>query len=62
MRDALNFRLDNCYIRFCIKWYFDSSIIFSDTEAQFLDLHVFISDGFVPSKIYDKRDDFDFDL
>ena len=32
----------------------------SDTEAPFLDLHLTISDGFVSSKIYDKRDDFDF--
>ena len=33
----------------------------SDTEAPFLDLHLSISNGFVSSKIYDKRDDFDFD-
>ena len=33
----------------------------SDTEAPFLDLHLPISNGFVSSKIYDKRDDFDFD-
>ena len=32
----------------------------SETEAAFLDLHLTISDGFVSSKIYDKRDDFDF--
>ena len=31
----------------------------SDTEALFLDLHLSISDGFVKTKIYDKRDDFD---
>ena len=34
----------------------------SDTEAPFLDLHLSISKGFVSSKIYDKRDDFDFDI
>ena len=34
----------------------------SDTEAPFLDLHLSISNGFVSSKIYDKRDDFDFDM
>ena len=34
----------------------------SDTEGSFLDLHLSISDGFVKSKIYDKRDDFDFDI
>ena len=30
-----------------------------DTEAPFLDLHLSISNGFVSSKIYDKRDYFD---
>ena len=34
----------------------------SDTEASFLDLHLPISDGFVKTKINDKRDDFDFDI
>ena len=34
----------------------------SDTEAPFLDLHLSISNGFVSSKIYDKRDDFVFDI
>ena len=36
----------------------------SDTEAPFLDLHVHlcVANGFVSSKIYDKRDDFDFDI
>ena len=34
----------------------------SDTEAPFLDLHLSNSNGFVSSKIYDKRDDFDFDI
>ena len=33
----------------------------SDTEAHFLNLHLSISNGFVSSKIYAKRDDFDFD-
>ena len=27
-----------------------------------MDLHLSISDGFVKTKIYDKRDDFDFDI
>ena len=34
----------------------------SYTEIPFLDLHLSISNGFVSSKIYDKRDDFDFDI
>ena len=32
----------------------------SDTEAPFLNLNLRISDGTVSTKIYDKRDDFDF--
>ena len=31
----------------------------SDAEASILDLHLSISDSFVKTKIYDKRDDFD---
>ena len=34
----------------------------SDTEARFLDLHLSTSNGIVSSKIYDKGDDFDFDI
>ena len=34
----------------------------SDTEAPLLDLHLSVANGFVSSKIYDKRDDFDFDI
>ena len=34
----------------------------SDTEAPFLDLHLSVANGFVSSKIYDKLDDFDFDI
>ena len=34
----------------------------SDSEAPFLDLHLSISNGFVSSKIYDKRDDFDLNI
>ena len=34
----------------------------SDAGASCLDLHLCISDGFMKTKIYDKRDDFDFDI
>ena len=34
----------------------------SDTEALFLDLHLPISNGFLSYNIYDKRDEFDFDI
>ena len=34
----------------------------SDTKAAFLDLHLSISNDIVSTKIYDKRDDFDFKI
>ena len=34
----------------------------SDTEAPFLDLNLPITNGIVSSKIYDKRDDFNFEI
>ena len=34
----------------------------SDTEALFLDLHLFISNDIVPTKIDDKRDNFDLEI
>ena len=34
----------------------------SDTEASFLDLNLCLSNGTVSTKLYDKRDDFDFDI
>ena len=34
----------------------------SDTEAVFLELHLSISNDIVSTKIYDKRDDFDFEI
>ena len=34
----------------------------SDTEDTFLDLHLSISNDIVSTKIYDIRDDFDFEI
>ena len=34
----------------------------SNTEAPFLDLHLSISNDIVSTKVYDKRDDFDFEI
>ena len=34
----------------------------SDTEAPFLDLNLSITNGIVSSKIYDERDDFNFEI
>ena len=63
--DLLN--IDNTYFDGMVKQVYPSDLQLnkansSDTEAPFLDLHLTISDGFVSSKIYDKRDDFDFDI
>ena len=34
----------------------------SDTKAPFFDLHLSLSDKIVSTKIYDKRDNFDFEI
>ena len=34
----------------------------SETETPFLDFHLSILEGFISCKIYDKRDDFDFEI
>ena len=45
---------------FLIAW----SVIFalSDTDASFLDLHLSILTGLIKTKMYAKKDDFDFDI
>ena len=63
--DLLN--IDNPYFESMVKSIYPPELQFnkantSDTEAPFLDLHLSISNAFVSSKIYDKRDDFDFDI
>ena len=37
-------------------------VLHTYTEASFLDLNLSITNGIVSSKIYDKRDDFNFDI
>ena len=61
--DLLN--IDNLYFKGMVNRIYPPELQLnkanaSDTEAPFLDLHLSVSDGFVSSKIYDKRDDFDF--
>ena len=63
--DLLN--IDNPYFEGMVNQIYPSELQLnkaytSDTEAPFLDLHLSFSNGFVSSKIYDKRDDFDFDI
>ena len=61
--DLLN--IDNPYFEEMVNQIYPSELQLnkantSDTEAPFLVLHLSIFNGFVSSKIYDKRDDFDF--
>ena len=66
--DLLN--IDNPYFKGMVNRIYPPELQFkqlnktntSYTEAPFLDLHLSISNGFVSSKIYDKRDDFDFNI
>ena len=63
--DLLN--IDNSYFESMVKRIYPPELQLnkantSYTEAQFLDLHLSISNGFVSSKIHDKRDDIDFDI
>ena len=63
--DLLN--IDNPYFEGMVNQIYPSELQLnkaniSDTEAPFLDLHLSVENGFVSSKIYDKRDDFDCDI
>ena len=63
--DLLN--IDNPYFEGMVNQIYPSELQLnkaniSDTEAPFLDLHLSVANGFVSSTIYDKRDDFDFDI
>ena len=67
--DILDYLLniDNTYFDGMVEQIYPSELQLnkansSDTDACFLDLHLTISDGFVSSKIYDERDDFDFEI
>ena len=48
--------------KICPAGLYVTKAITSDTEASFLDLHLFIPDDIVSIKFYDKRDDFDFGI
>ena len=63
MEDILN--IDNVYFDTMISQIYTSELNIaytSDTEASYLDLHLSISNDTVSTKIYDKRDDFDFEI
>ena len=59
--------IDNVYFDNLISQIYPSELQLnkantSDTEAAFLDLHLSISNDIVSTKIYVKRDDFDFEI
>ena len=63
--DLLN--IDNIYFDQMVDRIYPTDLLLnransSYTEAPFLDLNLCISNGTVSTKIYDKRDDFDFDI
>ena len=63
--DLLN--IDNIYFEHMVGRIYPAALQLnkadsSDTEAPFLDLNLSISSDTVLTKIYDKRDDFDFDI
>ena len=65
MDDILN--INNVYFDNMISQIYPSELYLnkinaSDTEAAFLDLHLSISNSIDSTKIYDKRDDFDFEI
>ena len=53
--------MNKVYVLFCSVLQLNKANT-SDTEAPFLDLHISTSNVFVSPIIYDKRNDFDFDI
>ena len=63
--DLLN--IDNPYFEQMVGQIYPTELqlnetISSDTEAPFLDLNLSLTNGIVSSKIYDKQDDFNFEI
>ena len=63
--DILN--INNVYFDIMVSQIYSSKLQLnkantSDTEAAFLDLHLSISNDIVSTKIYDKGDDFDYEI
>ncbi len=59
--------IDNKYFSIIFQYIYPKELVLNkanlnDLDASFLDLHLTITDGTVTSKIYDKRDDFNFDI
>ena len=61
------FSIDNPYFEGMVKQIYPPELQLNkanttDTEAPFLDLNLSVSNGFFSSKIYEKSDEFDFDI
>ena len=61
------FNIDNPYVEQMVGQIYPTELQLykansSDTEAPFLDLNLSITNGIVSFKIYDKRDDFNFEI
>ena len=54
--------IDNHYFEQIVGQIYPTELHSSDTEAPFLDLNLSITNGIVSSKIYDKPDDFNFEI
>ena len=62
LRDGL-LKIDNPYFEQTVGQIYPTELqLSSDTETPFLDLYLSITNGIVSSKIYDKRDDFNFEI
>ena len=67
LEDLLNILIDNIHLEQMVHRIYPAELqlnkaITSDTETAFLDLSLSIHNDTVTTKIYDKRDDFDFDI
>ena len=62
MCDALVYLLDNILLHLELNFIGKLLVFRCCRFAPFLDLNLCISNGTVSTKIYDKRDDFDFDI
>ena len=57
-----NVYFDNMASQICPSELQLNKVNTSDTKASFLDLHLSVSNDIVSTIIYDKRDDFDFEI
>ena len=54
--------IDNPYFEGMVNQIYPHELQYLRYRSPFLDLHLSVANRFVSSKIYDKRDNFDFDI